>query len=167
MYTRQDLANMLDTRQDVKVYQKTANVLWRPTVPGETVITAISGVIETIRTVGMGQIIIRNFDVGKTTELYVVGLNKFASRYKVEEGMHYIIDGINWGLAKAEGRIRSFQWDAEAFTFDAPWGEQMLCNPGDWIAIPYPTKDDLDIYRIEKNAFANTYSVVDNIAVIM
>ena len=37
----------------------------------------------------------------------------------------------------------------------APWGEQMLISPGDYLAMPYPSGGEL--YRIQPKVFAETY----------
>lgn len=48
---------------------------------------------------------------------------------------------------------------AEKFTFDAPWGEPMLVEDGDYIAVADINNLD-DIYRIEQESFKKTYKKV-------
>jgi hypothetical protein len=55
----------------------------------------------------------------------------------------------------ANGSCHAFEYEGQAFAFEAPWGERMIVNPGDYIATPTIGSDD--IYRIERNAFLATY----------
>ena len=50
----------------------------------------------------------------------------------------------------------AFCYHGETIEFVAPWGEKMLCEDGDYIASP-PNGSPDDIYRIEKETFAQTY----------
>ena len=47
-------------------------------------------------------------------------------------------------------------YSGETISFKAPWGENMFCEDGDFIAKPIEGVFD-DIYRIEKKTFETTY----------
>ena len=56
------------------------------------------------------------------------------------------------------------QYAQQKFTFNAPWGEKMIVEFGDWLACPVETeKGEFDIYRIEKDTFNDTYDLPENI----
>lgn len=141
-------------------YQKSGNFLYRQTRMGapETVLTIVSGKLETIKTAEATDIIMRNIEIGSSAEMYIIPLEVFQKRYEMQtEPLH--IDGLVWSRATAKGRIFAAEYKGEIITFDAPWGEQMLCEPGDFIATPVGG-DKEDVYRIEKDTFVQTYQII-------
>jgi len=135
----------------VAAYAKSGVVWVRGAIPGERVITVLDGVVETEATAGEDAVVIR----GPKGEEYITAGAKFRTRYEVEGGFERI--GSDWTPARAMGRCLAFRHDGPGFSFLAPWGEAMICEPGDMIAMPERSKTD-DIYRIERGAFARTYT---------
>ena len=42
------------------------------------------------------------------------------------------------------------------------WGEEMVCEEGDFLATTFPPDGKNDIYRIEKSAFVDTYTRIED-----
>lgn len=146
-----DVRSMFRTAQAsglVKHYKKFGTVTARPGVPGETVTTVIDGETETVNTAGVDDMVI----TGSKNERYITSRAKFITRYDPVLGQP--------GVYVAKGECWAFEVPADTpeFSFDAPWGEKMLCKPGDFIATPQILDPLLsDIYRIERGAFDATY----------
>lgn len=142
-----------------KEYQKRGKFLYRLAVPGETVLTIVSGKLETMKTASndhhASEVVIRNIQLGSSAETYIISGEKFKERYRMVN-QEFRIDGHLWNLAEARGVVSAAQYDGEAFSFMAPWGEEMVCLPGDWLATPVPG-DPGDLYRIENETFEQTY----------
>ena len=140
-------------------YQKFGQVLFRPAGLNETVLTMVSGRLETIKRAELGDIIVRNFELGSSSEQYIIGaLEKFKSRYELTDQTLYV-DSLNWGIAKATGLLHAVEYKGDPFTFKAPWGEDMECLDGDFIGkLPGETVDQ--VYRIDREAFEKTYRPV-------
>ena len=146
--------------QTKKNYQKRGEFLWRLAKGGETVLTIVAGKLETIKTTGDDDVIIRNLTIGSSAELYIIGRSKFESRYEISPNTFCWIEGVLWNFATAKGKIESFCYRGPTIEFIAPWGEKMLCEEGDYIARPLGGDNPNDIYRIEKNTFDLTYSEI-------
>lgn len=131
----------------VKKYAKYGVVLARLAKKGETVRTVINGVQETTNTAREGDVVVKN----PTGELYIVSVQKFTQRYKPIKALT-----DKFSKAKALGVCYAFQYRGESFKFEAPWGESMLIEDGDFLAQSEKGNYD-DIYRIEKEAFKRTY----------
>ena len=131
-----------------KKYQKSTVVSAKPAMPGETVVTSIGGKAETKNTAKEGDWIVTN----PTGESYIVSVDKLQTRY----------DRISEGQYKAKGKIMgmvaSEKDAAECPTFTAAWGEQMILEPGDILAMPIGSNPE--IYRIERGVFAQTYEEI-------
>lgn len=151
----QELFETHQTKGNVFHYKKSGDFIWRHGIHGETVLTIIAGKLETIKTVEVDSIVLRNIEIGCTAETYIVNAEKFNKRYDLN-GKTYKIDGILWIGATAKGEINAFEYFGETIKFTAPWGEEMLCEEGDYIANPIGGPVD-DIYRIEKETFYKTY----------
>jgi hypothetical protein len=122
--------------------------------PGEYVETIIDGELETTRTVGENEVVIR----GPAGEDYVVSITKFHMRYDVDKELTDNFQGY-----EATGIIRAFEYVGQPFTFIASWGEEMICKPGDFLATPAASTEDMnvhEIYRIERGVFDTTYTPI-------
>ena len=135
----------------VRHYSKKGHADIRPAVPGERIKTVIDGEGETVNTAGSGDYVVR----GAMGEHYVIKAKKLAERYGAP-----ISDPDSEGYRKypAKGDFYAFRYEGEPFKFIAPWGEDMIANPGDYLGTNVMGSNEF--YRIEKNAFAATYAVV-------
>ena len=138
-----------------RTFKKSGTYIYRPAQFKETVMTIVNGSLETFKEAPMGSIIVRNFKVGNSVEHYIISGEKFAQRYDTVDGKEYFIEGNMWGLANAIGEIMAIQYNGEPFIFEAPWGEDMECQPGDFLGHPPEQEDDL--YRIGQKEFNETY----------
>jgi hypothetical protein len=132
----------------VRHYRKKQTVAIRPAVPNEVVETVIDGERETVNTARAGDYVVR----GAKGEHYVISPETKAERYGGPIGGPQA-DGFR--DYKAKGDVYAFQYEGDTFTFVAPWGENMIVNPGDYIGATEIGSDQ--IYRIEKSAFADSY----------
>jgi hypothetical protein len=119
------------------------------------VLTIVSGKLETIKTAQPGEVVLRNIELGSSAEMYIIGGESFEKRYTPLEKKHYV-DQIEWRMAEAKGEAVAFPYDGDIIAFQAPWGEEMVCYPGDYIASPVGGKET-DVYRIERETFEQTY----------
>lgn len=136
--TSQELKEFL---LDVKLYNKFGTFPF--TINQEDnlkIVTSIDGQVETINHANIGDYILS----GPKGENYVLTPEKFFKRYVVKDG-----------LAKAIGSTYAKEYKGESFNFVAPWGEDMICNNGDYLATTVVGSDD--IYRIEREVFHQTY----------
>lgn len=138
-------------------FKKRGTFLYRTATVGETVLTLCTGRLETFSIINEStDVVLKNFEIGSWAEEYVISRKKFEERYDRVEGQH-VISGVVWLRCVAKGQVEAFQYQGETITFMAPWGEQMLCNPGDYMARPLGGAVN-DIYRIEQETFLKTYS---------
>ncbi len=137
-------------------FQKRGTFLARPAAPGETVLTIVAGKLETLAATGWGDVVVMNIEIGSSVERYIVGAEMFAKRYE-RTGKTMFTDGFSWEMANAKGKVEAFRYDGPPIVFEAPWGEDMLMEAGDWLAHATGGKPD-DVYRIERDAFERTYS---------
>ena len=137
-------------------YDKRGSFITRPAKLGETILTIVSGVLETMNTVTVPSYIVRNVSIGGFAECYILEHDNFKKRYSFGKKT-YKIDNKTWTEAFPTGSILAFQYrDDESFTFIAPWGAEMICQKYDWLATPINGKPN-DIYRIESQTFVDTY----------
>mmetsp|Transcript_981 Transcript_981/g.2492 ORF Transcript_981/g.2492 Transcript_981/m.2492 type:complete len:199 (+) Transcript_981:60-656(+) len=139
------------------LYHKTAYVLARPATPGESVETIVDGKVETRNTAKEGDMIVLN--VNADGERYIAKRETFAKKYEDaggeadEEGMkRYNPKGVIRAVEVSDTEMAKIP----AHSFVAAWGEEMIVEVGDFLALPHP--DGGEIYRIEKNAFGKTYA---------
>lgn len=161
---QQIFQNALDTGK-VSRYKKVGKVICRPVIPGETVITIVSGKVETLLKVTDDSIVIKNIEPGSSAEQYVISNAKFNSRYEFCKKAHNI-DGSRWEEAIPTGECDALVWQEGECSFLAPWGEQMHIENGDYLASPpliVPGEIREDIYRIEKNEFYRTYAFISDL----
>lgn len=152
--TAEQLAELFNGQQKT-AYKKKGKFIFREAVAGETVLTIVSGKLETIKTAGAGECVMRNIMIGSSAETYIIPRETFIKRYKIDSD-RYLIDGLEWTGCSAEGRVNAFEYKGETISFKAPWGEDMLCEEGDYIANPIGGAQS-DIYRIERQTFLDTY----------
>lgn len=118
----------------------------------QEVVTLIDGEVETTNIARIGDYII----TGVSGEKYVLTLEKFVKNYEVEEFYHPELKGI--AKVKPQPRFAA-QWHIEEqLVFTAPWGEEMICNQGDYLVA---AQDFSEVYRIEKSVFEQTYKLKD------
>lgn len=139
-----------------QLYKKKGLFFFRAPVEGETILTIVAGKLETFKRAEESDIIIRNVSLGSSAETYVISKKKFNERYDPLYSTPHIIDGLEWGEAEAKGVLDAFMYIGEPIGFKAPWGEDMVCEQGDFIGRPVPGAED-DIYRVEKETFYLTY----------
>lgn len=134
----------------VQRYKKFGEVSVEISKSVQTVITSIDGEQETENVARVGDAIL----TGPKGERYVLSYDKLTSRYTF---VSKHADGTEtW---KPTGFCYAVPYAGETFSFDAPWGEPMICNDGDYIA---STKTDgTDVYRIERGVFERTYKNMD------
>lgn len=129
----------------IRRYEKFGQVKARQATELERVETIIDGIVETTNAAKPGDWII----TGVKGEHYVLTDEKFKSRYRHVAKDIYEATGFCWAV----------KYDGPSFTFEAPWGEQMVCNKHDYICSTTYDDDqgDKDVYRIERQAFLATY----------
>jgi len=136
------------TINSVRTYRKSAIVAIRPAIAGEIIETWLEGERETVNTARPGDYVVR----GVNGEHYIITSGTLAKRYGPPMTEP---DAEGFRQYTATGSCHAFEYEGQAFTFVAPWGEEMIVNPGDYIATP--AIGSSDIYRIERNAFLATY----------
>ena len=137
----------------VRHYQKKGQVDIRPAVPGEKIETVIDGEHETVNTAAAGDYVAR----GLKGELYIVKPDVLGKRYGEPLTPP---DREGYRRYPAKGDFYGFRYEGQPFKFVAPWKEQMIANPGDYIGTG--AINSKEYYRIEKNAFAATYAEAKN-----
>jgi hypothetical protein len=106
----------------------------------EEVVTVTASGVETRNTATAGDVIMS----GPSGERYVVKATKFAGLYDGEVG-DTVIPNQSPRMVK--------QYDGESVVFDAPWGERMLLQHGDYVVSDGPDA----FYRIGEHEFEETY----------
>ena len=104
-----------------------------------------------------GDKVVRNRCPETGNEEILVSAANFAKRY---EGPTGTSDEKGWLPYRPRGVQMRFLLTSEldgAFTFTAPWGENMIARPGD--AIVQDPENPKDTYRIQKDAFVCTYEI--------
>lgn len=145
-----------------KRYQKRGRFLFRRADPGETVLTIVSGRLETMKTAGDSDIVLRNIEIGSSAECYIISKEKFDERYRLADMRTVTIDGKHWDVADAKGQVDAAEYAGdEEIHFTAPWGEPMVLSNGDFLARPVNGSEE-DIYRIERSTFEMTYSEIQS-----
>ncbi len=132
----------------VRRYRKIGQADIRPAVPGEVVATVIDGERETVNTAAAGDYVVR----GVKGELYVVTPETLAKRYG---GPLTAPDKDGFRRYPARGDFYGFRYEGAPIKFVAPWKEDMIAKPGDYIGTN--AMGSTAYYRIEQSAFAATY----------
>ncbi|HMR32889.1 MAG TPA: hypothetical protein PKA13_16410 [Geminicoccaceae bacterium] len=144
----------------VGVARKTRLVDGRAAKPGEIVVTVIKGEGKETQSkpAEAGDVVVRNRCPETGNEEYLVAATRMGQRY---EGPLGDADAQGWQPYRPKGvEMRYFVVsDAEgSFSFEAPWGEDMVARPGD--AIVRNPADPKDTYRVQGQSFACTYEIV-------
>jgi len=84
---------------------------------------------------------------GPSDERYVLKENKFSQKYEGKIGETVIPEQSKRQVAVYTGK--------ESVSFKAPWGEEMILKPNDYLV-----KDGNDYYRIAKKEFEQTYKPI-------
>jgi hypothetical protein len=156
MTTKKDIFELFQSMLK-HTYKKKGKFLFRKAAEGETVLTVVSGKLETMKVAGIGDIVLRNIEVGSSAETYIVQHETFLKRYDVASAQIAVVDGVEWGFANAKGVIQAAEYTGgDEIRFEAPWGEEMILQKGDFLANPVGGQPE-DIYRIERATFDQTY----------
>lgn len=125
-------------------YEKCKEVEATEAEGGEHIVTVTGDGRETDNTAGPGDYIVTN--ATEAREQYIVPRDKFLARHeRVDEG--------RW---RPTGRIRALRVTVEEpFSLQARWGSDMPVKPGDYVATPLPSRDE--VYRIAAAEFAEVY----------
>lgn len=158
-------------------YKKIGRAFVKKAAEGEVLETIFDGKVETTNTAGPDEYIVRADTAAK--ERYILPSAKFQRLY--DQTPIEFDDHPDAAELKAEGfqaykpcgRIVALEVDADVLAeyfpmgkFLAAWGSEMLVELGDFLAGPAPVDGAGgtvpavvgEIYRIEKSAFAQTYS---------
>lgn len=144
---------------------KTKPVLARPAKEGEIITTTIKDEgIETVSApANIGDWVVQNICSETGNEEILVKKEKFIQRYKhvdinklevpiINNGYHpYIPKGV-------EMNYFIIPKSSSPFVMQAPWGELQRFQAGD--AVVQSVTDSEDIYRIQKDAFNCTYTIL-------
>ena len=153
--TRREVRDLYGSTPTLR-YRKRGTFIARPAEPGETILTIVAGKLETLAGAEWGDVVLMNVEVGSSVERYLIKAAMFDKRYE-RTGRTLSTDGHCWMVVSARGQVDAFRYDGPPIAFEAPWGEDMLLEAGDWLARPTDGAQD-DIYRIERRAFEQTYS---------
>lgn len=132
-------------------YKKSAVIKARNAKSGEVVVTITGGETETVNTAKSEDVLI----VGVDGEKYLIPIKKFKSRYTnldgsiIKDASDKLVEYMSTGVAYCA------QWSGDKFKFIASWGEEMICNSGDYLATT--SLEDIEIYRIAGDIFSTTY----------
>ena len=155
------LAQWRDTLMAGTKYAKFAPMHAFQCREGGTLETVVNGKVETTNTYAAGDYIL----LGTEGERFVLGADKFHERYDAanaqapedqalaQQGYKtYRPTGQAWAQQLDEQGIAA---NVPAGKFMAPWGSEMIIEPGDWLVTTAPVANE--VYRIEQNAFRSTY----------
>lgn len=106
--------------------------------------TDINGQRESKKVAKVGDFIL----TGAAGERYPIRAEKFHSRYKILDKTYAVATGMCWAA----------EYKGSPFTFVAPWGDEMVCLKGDYLASD--NAEITDVYRIEREVFGKSYKIV-------
>jgi hypothetical protein len=149
-------------QNDKYVYAKTTKMHAKRAAEDGVLETILDGVVETSKPYKKGDFIMH----GTEGERYAMKVMDFSSRYETEKPepaatSELMSEGFNLYMAKGKVWAREMtssdiEMEFPAGQFIASWGSPMIVQSGDFLAMPFPAGGE--VYRIEKTAFANTYS---------
>jgi hypothetical protein len=144
----------------VGIARKTKLVDARAAAPGEIIVTVIAGEGKETQSkpAEPGDMVVRNRCPATGNEEYLVAAKNFPDRYGEPLGP---ADSDGWRPFQPKGVEMLYvivQPQDGAFTFTAPWGEEMVARPGD--AIVRDPKDAKDTYRVAASSFECSYEIV-------
>lgn len=146
---------------------------------GEFVETVTKAGLETVNNAPQGAWVVKNHT--KELEHYAVPNDRFVVKYRAEQpqscsnaasAIHgpetlALLDSQGFHMYFPTGNVYARCVTREEIAslipggvFMASWGEEMVIHPGDWLVTNYPTTED--VYRIDKDAFAATYTFHDD-----
>jgi hypothetical protein len=145
------------TKGRLRSARKTRPVDARPAKAGEVIVTVIKGEGKETqsRPAAVGDWVVRNRCPETGNEEYLVSKDKFAGKYEATgapaspggwEEFHPVGDEV---------RVLILEPKDGAFSFTAPWGEEMVARTGD--AMVQSPKDEKDVYRVARASFECTY----------
>lgn len=140
--------------------RKTTTVLIRPANPGERIDTITSDGLETMNTANSGDFIVQNRT--KATEQYILSQAQIELRYQrtgqYENGWEEMRPTSETQVLElTDERLLELGVTAP-FYFMARWNEAMIAKQNDYLAAP---TDFSEIYRIAREAFDETYQLVE------
>lgn len=140
------------------VFRKKKNVFAKKAKDGEVVATRTNDGLETVNTASEGDFLVKNQT--EAAELYLIKADKFHQRYvwlrPADDGFEeYAPTGRARAVELTEERLKTLGLDTE-FHFEAPWKEDMIAEPGDFMVSPL---DLSEVYRIARKEFLETYEV--------
>jgi hypothetical protein len=150
-------ALLLETGRD---YKKCQIVKARPAREGEKIVSTVESGRETVNTAGAGDYVVENQTGAK--EQYIVPGEKFKQRYSEDSK----IDD-EWSLYKPLGLVKGIQVDRSilnifqqegSFYITASWGEAQKVDEGDMLVTTLPLTEKLEIYRVARKEFSETYT---------
>lgn len=145
MKSQQEMFEIFQSNQ-IDLYKKFAVVEARKGVEGEKIVTSINGEVETKNQVSGPSAVVK----GPLGEEYIVPMEKFNKLYEGGELKE------DFGKFKAKGQVFGIKYEGEPVEFEAAWGEKMILKAGDML-VSADKNNPGDLYRIEANAFAQTY----------
>ncbi len=140
-------------------YKKRSLVRAKKAEPGLHVITTTSDGFETQNTAEKGDWLVENQT--SAHERYLIKAETFEKKYTLMDSL-----GNGWGCYRPKGEILALEVSApyleklggkDSLEFQAPWKESIIVKPGDFLVIPL---DNLEIYRIAKKEFGETYEEI-------
>jgi hypothetical protein len=143
------------------VYKKHRVIRARAAKAGEEMVTLVESGRETVNVANPGDYVVENQTEAK--ELYIVSGSKFEQRYTEERKLD---DG--WVLYKPLGRVKAIEVNRTvlnllhqqgSFFISSPWDEAQYVEEGDMLATTLPLQDKIEIYRIARKEFSETYIV--------
>lgn len=142
------------------IARKTKEVDARPAKAGEIVVTIIKGegVETTSKPAEEGDWVVRNRCPETGNEEILVKAAKFPQRYGEAQSQPDASGYSSFRPTGADMGYFTVNDEIGAFTFKAPWGEDMVAKPGD--AIVQVVGNESDTYRIAAASFACTYEIV-------
>jgi hypothetical protein len=148
-----DIFKRADKDNALLKYKKSGVIQVKEVTPGTEIQTIINGQLETKNIAQEGDFLVTN----STGEVYLLSTSKLNDRYTFLGKSEYGPDVELW---TARGIAWAIQYTGdESFTFKAPWNEDMLCNPGDFIVSPVRGQYT-DVYRIEQSIMDVTYKQI-------
>lgn len=137
-------------RLPYKTYEKFGEVKFETSQKVQEIITVINGETETINTAQIGDYIITEV----SGERWIDTPKKFMQNYEIEEYSYSKMKGV--AKVKPQPRFAAQWYISHQLSFTAPWGEEMICNEGDYLVAP---QDFSEVYCIEKSVFEKTYRI--------
>lgn len=150
---------LLETGRDYKKFQ---TVKARPAKKGEKIVSLVESGRETVNTAGAGDYVVENQTGAR--EQYIVPGAKFRQRYSEDQKLD-----DEWSIYTPLGQVKGIEVDRsilnifqqeDSFYITAPWGEAQKVDEGDMLVTTLPLADSIEIYRIAKTEFSETYKAI-------